>query len=114
MTPFSELKSRLYTAVLSDVLDSMGYMHQAMRPFVRPLDDALVLMGRARTGLWMSVFSVTEGENPCEHEIALIDDLKPDDAIALALANRRVRYRHRCHRAVPQSPYDDRQRFERH
>jgi regulator of RNase E activity RraA len=79
MAPFSELKSTLYTAVLSDVLDSMGYMHQAMRPFVRPLDDSLVLMGRARTGLWMSVYSTTAGENPYEHEIALIDDLKPDD-----------------------------------
>jgi len=79
MAPFSELKSTLYTAVLSDVLDSMGYMHQAMRPFVRPLDDSLVLMGRARTGLWMSVYSTAAGENPYEHEIALIDDLKPDD-----------------------------------
>lgn len=79
MAPFSELKSTLYTAVLSDVLDSMGYMHQAMRPFVRPLDDSLVLMGRARTGLWMSVYSTTAGENPYEHEIALIDDLKPDE-----------------------------------
>lgn len=79
MAPFSELKSTLYTAVLSDVLDSMGYMHQAMRPFVRPLDESLVLMGRARTGLWMSVYSAAAGENPYEHEIALIDDLKPDE-----------------------------------
>jgi len=79
MQPFAELKSALYTAVLSDVLDSMGYMHQAMRPFVRPLDESLKLMGRARTGLWMNVFTVTEGENPYEHEIALIDDLKPGD-----------------------------------
>ncbi len=79
MKPFAELKSILYTAVLSDVLDSLGHMHQAMRPFVRPLDDSLKIMGRARTGLWMSVYAVTEGENPYEHEIALIDDLKPGD-----------------------------------
>lgn len=79
MHSFAELKPVLYTAVLSDVLDSMGYMHQAMRPFVRPLDDALKLMGRVRTGLWMQVYTVTEGENPYEHEIALIDDLKPGD-----------------------------------
>lgn len=79
MTPFAELKSILYTAVLSDVLDGLGYMHQAMRPFVRPLDDSLKLMGRARTGLWMQVYTVTAGENPYEHEIALIDDLKPGD-----------------------------------
>ncbi len=79
MLPFAELKKQLYTAVLSDVLDGMGYMQQAMRPFVRPLDDSLKLMGRARTGLWMNVYAVTAGENPYEHEIALIDDLKPGD-----------------------------------
>jgi 4-hydroxy-4-methyl-2-oxoglutarate aldolase len=79
MISFVELKANLYTAVLSDVLDGMGYMRQAMRPFVRPLDDSLRIMGRARTGLWMNVYAVTEGENPYEHEIALIDDLKPGD-----------------------------------
>lgn len=79
MKPFAELQAQLYTAVLSDVLDSMGFMQQAMRPFVRPLDDSLKLMGRARTGLWMNVYAVTKGENPYEHEIALIDDLKPND-----------------------------------
>jgi regulator of RNase E activity RraA len=76
---FATLKQSLYTAVLSDVLDSLGYMHQAMRPFVRPLDEDSVIMGRARTGLWMNVFAVTEGENPYEHEMALLDDLKPGD-----------------------------------
>lgn len=43
---FSKLKQTLYTAVISDVLDSLGYMHQAMRPFVRPLDERSVIMGR--------------------------------------------------------------------
>lgn len=78
-TEFAALKKSLYTAVLSDVLDSLGYRHQAMRPFVRPLDDASVIMGRARTGLWMNVYAVTDGENPYEHEMALLDDLKPGD-----------------------------------
>jgi regulator of RNase E activity RraA len=76
---FAALKQTLYTAVLSDVLDGLGHMHQAMRPFVRPLFDDAVIMGRARTGLWMNVYAVAEGENPYEHEIALLDDLKPGD-----------------------------------
>lgn len=76
---FAALKQRLYTAVLSDVLDGFGRMDQAMRPFVRPLDEDLVLFGRARTGLYMNTYSVAEGENPYEIEIALIDDLKKDD-----------------------------------
>jgi len=76
---FNALKKDLYAAVLSDVLDSFGLMNQAMRPFIRPLDEARVLFGRARTGLYMNTYSVAEGENPYDIEIALVDDLKPDD-----------------------------------
>jgi regulator of RNase E activity RraA len=81
---FSELKSKLYTAVLSDVMDGLGFMGQAMKPFVRPVDEALVLMGRVRTGLYMNVYSIAAGENVYETEIALIDDLKPGDVAVLA------------------------------
>ena len=80
---FQDLKHKLYTAVLSDVLDSMGRRNQAMLPFVRPLSETSVFFGRARTGYFMNTFSVAEGENPYEHEIALIDDLKPDDVVVL-------------------------------
>ena len=74
----------LYSAVLSDVMDGLGLMDQAMRPFVRPLDEALVLFGRARTGLYMPRYGVAPGEDPYEVEIALIDDLKPGDVAVLA------------------------------
>ena len=74
----------LNAAVLSDTLDSLGLMQQAMRPFMRPLDETLQLIGRARTGLYMPVYEHREGENPYEVEIALVDDLKPNDVVVLA------------------------------
>jgi len=74
----------LSAALLSDVLDSLGLTGQAMRPFVRPLDEDLVLVGRARTGLYMPVYSVRAGENPYEVEIALVDDLKSGEVAVLA------------------------------
>ena len=74
----------LSAAVLSDVMDVLGLMNQAMRPFVRPLDESLVLAGRARTGLYMLAYEVRDGENPYEVEIALVDDLKPGDVPVLA------------------------------
>lgn len=46
---------------------------------IRPLDDALVLCGRTRTALYMDVYDTPEGENPCELEIRLVDDLKPGE-----------------------------------
>jgi regulator of RNase E activity RraA len=74
----------LSAAVLSDVMDALGLMNQVMQPYVRPLDENLVLAGRARTGLYMLVYEVREGENPYEVEIALVDDLKPGDVPVLA------------------------------
>ncbi|MEJ1157452.1 RraA family protein [Prosthecomicrobium sp. N25] len=84
MQPDPALAATLYTAVLSDVLDDLGYRDQAMKPFVRPADESLVLFGRARTGLYATTYSVEPGENPYELEIALVDDLKPGEVPVLA------------------------------
>jgi regulator of RNase E activity RraA len=65
------------------VLDELGYMNQAMRPFIRPCDEALVMAGRVRTGLYMDTYSLEPGENPYELEIRLIDDLKPGEVAVL-------------------------------
>jgi len=73
----------LYTAVLSDVLDELGLREQAMPPSIRPLDDDLVMVGRARTGAYREVYSVVAGDNPYALEIALVDDLKPGDVAVL-------------------------------
>ena len=79
-----ELRRLLYTPVLSDVLDSVGLMRQAVRPFVRPLDEALVLFGRVRTGRYVATDTVVPGANPYALEIDLIDDLKPGEVPVLA------------------------------
>jgi len=83
MGSFAELKEILYSAVLSDVLDGLSYPHQAMRPFIRPVSDHIKMMGRARTGRYVNVHRVEEGENPYEFEIALVDDLKEGDVAVL-------------------------------
>jgi regulator of RNase E activity RraA len=73
----------LYTAVLSDVLDEIGYRDQAMAPSIRPLDEELVMVGRARTGAYREVYGVVPGDNPYALEIALVDDLKPGEVAVL-------------------------------
>ena len=75
---------KLYSAVLSDVMDGLGLMEQALKPFVRPLDDSLILFGRARTGLYMPRYQVADGEDPYAIEIALVDDLQPGDVAVFA------------------------------
>lgn len=82
-TTFAAIAKDLYTAVLSDVLDELGCRDQAMPPSIRPLDDGLVMVGRARTGSYREVYSVVPGDNPYALEIALVDDLKPGDIAVL-------------------------------
>jgi 4-hydroxy-4-methyl-2-oxoglutarate aldolase len=84
VSPWQELGGRLYTAVLSDVLDELGFMNQALKPFVRPLDEALVICGPARTGLYRKVHHVEPGRNPYEIEMDLIDGLRPGEVAVLA------------------------------
>jgi 4-hydroxy-4-methyl-2-oxoglutarate aldolase len=77
------IREKLYVAVLSDVLDELGFRDQALPPNIRPLDGTLVMAGFARTGLYRDVYHVRPGENPYELEIALIDDLRPGEVPVL-------------------------------
>jgi len=79
MTDLAAIKEKLFCALLSDVMDALGHMHQALPPRIRPLDDNLVMVGRARTALFVDQYHVAEGENPYELEIQLIDSLLPGE-----------------------------------
>jgi 4-hydroxy-4-methyl-2-oxoglutarate aldolase len=79
----ASLKTKLYSAVLSDVMDQLGFPGQALKPFVRPLDEAAVLCGFARTGLYMKRYHFPEGRNPYELEMDLIDSLRVNEIAVL-------------------------------
>ena len=51
-------KQKLYSAVLSDTLDSLGYLNQVLSPRIRPLDDSSILCGWARVGI-ICLFTMT-------------------------------------------------------
>ncbi len=83
----ADIKSVLFSAVLSDCLDQCGVTKQAMPARIRPLDIAVVMVGRARTAAFMEVYHVAEGVNPYELEIALIDSLQPGQIPVFACSN---------------------------
>ena len=85
--PIEEIRSRLFASVLSDCLDQAGYTKQALSSRIRPLDEASVMVGRARTAAFMEVYHVAEGVNPYELEIALIDSLQADEIPVFACSN---------------------------
>lgn len=84
---FAEIRSKLFTSVVSDALDSVGQRQQAMSSRIRPLDDDLVLVGRARTASFMEVWHHEAGTNPYELEIQLVDSLKPFEVPVFACSN---------------------------
>jgi 4-hydroxy-4-methyl-2-oxoglutarate aldolase len=89
MTPVSldSLREKLFVSVLSDCLDSVGLMHQALPSRIRPLDEERIMVGRARTAAFMEVYHHEPGTNPYELEIALIDSLKQDEIPVFACSN---------------------------
>jgi 4-hydroxy-4-methyl-2-oxoglutarate aldolase len=83
----SDIRARLFTAVLSDCLDSVGVTGQARASRIRPLDDVSVMVGRARTASFMEVWHHEPGTNPYALEIALVDSLAPDEIPVFACSN---------------------------
>ena len=89
---FKFLKEKLYVAVVSDVLDSLGYRNQTMDSRLRPvLPDKknCGLAGRARTMRWMDVDYI-DAQDPYGLELDAIDSLRPGD---VAVHSRFVLYK---------------------
>jgi regulator of RNase E activity RraA len=80
--PFAETAERLrqvYSAVLCDVLDSLGFRRQALSYRIRPLFSEALLIGRARTLVSQPVDQFPE--KPYAKELEALDTLEPDDVI---------------------------------
>ncbi len=74
----------LSAALLSDALDQLGLIHQLVAGQVRPLDESLVLCGRARTASFRDVYHADEDADPYAYMVALVDSLQPEDVPMLA------------------------------
>lgn len=67
---FKELKqlaeAELFTALVGDVLDKMGYLHQFLPASVKPVDPAMTVFGKAMPVLEADVFAeqLTASANP--------------------------------------------------
>ncbi len=87
-----EMRGSFFCALISDVLDGLGHTRQALPSNIRPLDETLKLVGRARTMLYADVYAAPEPhENHYELEIRLVDSLGSGDvAVAACGATGRI------------------------
>ncbi len=76
---FEKMRQMLYSAVIADILDELGYRDQCMDFGIVPLNADDVVCGRAFTCLAADVYEVPE--NPYQKEFRTVDSLKKDDVL---------------------------------
>ena len=83
---FTLMRTRLFPAVVGDVLDTMGLLKQFLSPSIRPLRSDMVVAGRAMPVLETNCFSASEpnGQLPISRQpfgllFQALDDLKPHE-----------------------------------
>lgn len=68
-----QVKSSLYSGVICDVLDGLGYRDQALSNAIIPLADHTVIFGPAFTSIGTEVYSMPE--NPLIAQTKVVDQL---------------------------------------
>jgi len=83
---FELIKKYLFSAVIGDIMDKMGLLHQFLSPEIKPLRDDMFLAGRAMPVLEADVFGEygDSSHNPVLKRsfglmLEALDDLKKDE-----------------------------------
>lgn len=83
---FVLLRAELFTAVVGDVMDTLGLQHQFLPAAIRPLRQEMVVVGRAMPVLEADVWGepgAAVGDTVVGHKFGLmfnaLDDLKPGE-----------------------------------
>jgi 4-hydroxy-4-methyl-2-oxoglutarate aldolase len=74
---FASLRDKLFTAVVGDVLDKMGWRRQFLPQAIGPLRPDMKLVGRAMPVLEADVFD--DGAKPFGLMFEALDDLRPGE-----------------------------------
>jgi 4-hydroxy-4-methyl-2-oxoglutarate aldolase len=78
-----DIAQTLFTAVLSDVLDTVGCTGQVASPGIRPLADGMRVVGYARTA--RAVMVSRPPTHPYAKILEVIDDLSENDVLVMSL-----------------------------
>ncbi len=76
------MRAELYSAVLADALDGLGYRNQSPRLQLPPLTGTEKIVGRCKTTLWVDMAHVDP--EPYDLELKAVDGCRPDDVLIAA------------------------------
>jgi regulator of RNase E activity RraA len=77
---FEMMRRKLFTAVVGDVLDAQGHLHQFLPSEIQPLREDMIVVGRAMTVLEADLDQPPgAGDKPFGLLFESLDDLKPRD-----------------------------------
>lgn len=82
---FARIEKQLYTAVICDSLDELGYRDQALREFIRPLSYEDSFAGWARTFAYADVYHVPK--DPYAREIEAVDSILAGEVVIVSTAS---------------------------
>jgi regulator of RNase E activity RraA len=80
------IRRELYTAVVEDIMDSIGLRHQFLPPQIKPLRNDMIIVGRSMPVLEADVFTEAHDaasnsvmSRPFRLMLQALDDLRPDE-----------------------------------
>ena len=76
------MREKLYSAVVSDALDALGFRQQSPAVPLRPYTVDSLLVGRAKTTLWEEIDF--DDPQPYELELRAVDSCRADDVFIAA------------------------------
>ncbi len=82
---FALIKEQLFTAVVGDIMDTLGLLHQFLPPEIRPLKNDMILAGRAMTVLEEDIDRNDSSKlnsdlgKPFGLMLEALDDLRPNE-----------------------------------
>lgn len=87
---FCEMKEKLYTPVVGDILDELGYTHQFLPQSIKPLKSDMKIAGIAMTVLMIDVFGVQE--KPFGRLCECLDQIEENEIYIATGGTRRCAY----------------------
>jgi regulator of RNase E activity RraA len=86
---FSLARRTLMTALVGDAMDKLGLVHQFLPPYLKPLDDSMVIVGRALTVVEEDVSGEDPGRPLFGIMFEALDDLKSNEVYVCSGASPR-------------------------